>query len=36
MGSKGKVVFEHGEDVKSVELDVINEHSTKKDLNFQV
>lgn len=36
IGREGEVTFEHGEDLKNIELTIINDHSTKKDLNFQV
>ncbi|XP_076813296.1 sodium/calcium exchanger 1-like isoform X2 [Clavelina lepadiformis] len=35
-GKEGKVTFEHGEDVKNIELQIINDHETKKDENFQI
>ena len=35
-GKEGKVTFEHGEDVKNIELQIINDHETKKDENCQV
>ena len=35
-GKEGEVVFEHGEDLKNIEMEIINDHATKKDINFQV
>uniref|UniRef100_H2Z6E6 Calx-beta domain-containing protein n=1 Tax=Ciona savignyi TaxID=51511 RepID=H2Z6E6_CIOSA len=35
-GKQGTVTFEHGEDVKNIDIEIINDHNTKKDENFQV
>uniref|UniRef100_F6YY65 Calx-beta domain-containing protein n=1 Tax=Ciona intestinalis TaxID=7719 RepID=F6YY65_CIOIN len=35
-GKQGTVTFEHGEDLKNIDIEIINDHKTKKDENFQI